>query len=84
MSLPAEEKRIRAARKANAEKQARFRYRALHDPDGLLLVKVSALVSAGAAANLKRLRKRTGWTVRECIERGIKLAYNESLSSPRK
>jgi len=82
MVLPREEKKLRAQRKANAEKQARFRYRALHDPDGLLLVQVRALVSAHAAANLKRLRKRTGWTLRQCIERGIELAHKES--SPNK
>ncbi len=82
MPLTREEKQARDRRKANAEKQARYRYRALHDPDGLLLVKVSALVSAHAGKNLQRLRKRTGWTVRECVERGIKLALEES--SPRK
>ncbi|MHB8408992.1 MAG: hypothetical protein ACYDHY_13020 [Acidiferrobacterales bacterium] len=80
MALPSEEKRLHERRKANAEKQARFRYRALHDPDGLLLVQVRALVSAHAAANLKRLRTRTGWTLRQCVERGIKLAYEESAA----
>lgn len=80
MALSSEEKRLRAQRKANAEKQARFRYRALHDPDSLLRVQVRALVGAHAAANLKHLRKRTGWTLRQCLDRGITLAYKDSAA----
>lgn len=65
----------------NAEKQARYRERALRDPDGLLLTRVQVLIGPHAAANLKRIRKRMGWTVREAIEHGIGLADQDTLAS---
>ena len=73
MRLTTDEKLGRARRKRNAEKQARYRYRALKDPDGLLLTRVAVLVGPRAAADLKRIRKRTGWTLRETVERAVKL-----------
>ena len=56
---------------ANAEKQARYRQRALMDPDGLLLYRVQILVGPGAWANLKRIRKRTGWAMRRELARAM-------------
>ena len=64
---------------SNAEKQARFRERALHDPDGLLLSRVQVLVGPKGFADLKRIRKRTGWTLRETIEHAIALLDSETL-----
>ncbi len=63
----------------NAEKQARYRERALHDPDGLLLARVQVLVGPGAWAKLKRIRKRTGWTQREIFERAIALLDDQTV-----
>ncbi len=68
----------------NAEKQARFRERALHDPDGLLLSRVQVLVGPGAYGKLKRIRKRTGWTLRETIERALGMLDDATLEERRK
>ena len=48
----------------NAGKQARYRERALRDPDRLLLTRVRVLIGPRAAMDLVRIRKRTGWTSR--------------------
>ncbi|MHB8388545.1 MAG: hypothetical protein ACYDBH_03060 [Acidobacteriaceae bacterium] len=71
-------KQDRARRQANAAKQARYRHRALHDPDGLLLTRVQALIGPRAAADLRRIKKRTGWTQQEIFERAIALLYDEA------
>lgn len=54
-----------------AERQAKYRERALKDVDGLLLARVQTLLSAPAHAKLKRIQKATGWTQRRCIEEAI-------------
>ena len=64
---------------SNAEKQARYRYRALRDPGGLLLTRVQVLIGPRAAADLKRIRKRTGWTLQETVERAVKLLDEDTL-----
>ena len=48
----------------NAGKQARYRERALRDPDRLPLTRVRVLIGPRAAMDLVRIRKRTGWTSR--------------------
>ncbi|MDX5936792.1 hypothetical protein [Acidithiobacillus thiooxidans] len=54
-----------------AERQAKYREKALKDPDGLLLTRVQTMLSPPAAANLGRLQKVTGWTQRQCIQEAI-------------
>ena len=54
-----------------AERQAKYREKALKDPDGHLLVRVQTMLSPQAHANLKRLQKTTGLTQRQCIEQAI-------------
>lgn len=54
-----------------AERQAKYRERALKDPDGHLLARVQTMLPPHAIANLKRLQKATGLTQRECIEKAI-------------
>lgn len=55
----------------NAEKQKRFRERALHDPDGHLLTRLQVYLKPHAAANLERLAKHTGMTKTELIDKAI-------------
>ncbi len=71
-------KQDRARRRANAEKQARYRARALKDPDGLLLTRVQALIGPRAAGDLGRIKKRTGWTQQKIFERAIALLDDET------
>ncbi len=54
-----------------AERQAKYRERALRDPDGHLLARVQTMLPPHAYANLERLQKATGWTQRRCIEEAI-------------
>jgi|GEM_PF-5832395 hypothetical protein len=56
---------------SNAEKQRRYRERALKDPDGLLLTRLQVLIGPSAAADLARIREATGWTQRQIVERAI-------------
>ena len=55
----------------NAEKQRRYRERALKDPDGLLLTRLQVMLSPSAAATLTRICERTGKTKREIVEAAI-------------
>lgn len=55
----------------NAEKQRRYRERALKDPDGLLLTRLQVMLSPTADATLKRICERTGQTKRQVIEAAI-------------
>ena len=56
---------------SNAEKQRRYRERALKDPDGLLLTRLQVMLSPSADATLNRLCERTGKTKREIVESAI-------------
>lgn len=56
---------------SNAEKQRRYRERALKDPDGLLLTRLQVLLSPSADATLTRICERTGKTKREIVEAAI-------------
>lgn len=56
---------------SNAEKQRRYRERALKDPDGLLLTRLQVMLSPSADATLKRICERTGKTKRQVIEDAI-------------
>ena len=55
----------------NAERQKRYRERALRDPDGHLLTRLQVLISPQAAGNLERLVKKTGKPKKELIEMAI-------------
>ena len=55
----------------NAERQKRYRERALRDPDGHLLTRLQVLISPQAAANLERLVKKTGKPKKELIDMAI-------------
>jgi len=56
---------------SNAEKQRRYRERALKDHEGLLLTRLQVLIKPHSAANLERLAKHTAKTKRELIEMAI-------------
>ncbi len=58
---------------SNAEKQRRYRERALRDPDGLLLTRLQVLIGPGTAGDLERIVGATGWTKRQVIEQALKL-----------
>lgn len=64
----------------NAEKQARYRQRALRDPKGHLLTRIQVLIGPEAVAQLRAVRRRTGWTLRECVERAIGMLERDTLS----
>jgi hypothetical protein len=64
----------------NAEKQRRYRERALKDPDGLLLSRLQVLVGPSTHAQLERLSAATGWTKRQIVEEAIRiLAVREGV-----
>ena len=73
MSLTAEQKQDRERRRKNAEKQARYRERALVDPDGLRLVRLQVLVGKTAYLEFSRAKKRMHCTNREAAEAAIRL-----------
>lgn len=52
----------------NAERQRRYRERALKDPDGLLLTRLQVMLSAHANASLEKICKGTNTTKREVVE----------------
>lgn len=54
-----------------AERQAKYREKALKDPDGHLLARLQTMLSAQAHAKLGRLQAATRWTQRQCIEEAI-------------
>ncbi len=55
----------------NAERQRRYRERALKDPDGLLLTRLQVMLSPAADGALKRLCKETGIGKRQIVERAL-------------
>ncbi len=65
---------------SNAEKQRKYRQRALKDPDGLLLTRLQVLIAPGAAADMDRIVGATGWTKRRVIEQAIKLLAREVVT----
>ena len=56
---------------STAERQKRYRERALRDPDGTLLTRVQVMLSPTAAANLERITARTGQTRRQVVETAL-------------
>jgi len=56
---------------SNAEKQARYRERALHDPDGLLLTRLQVMLSPQANRALERICQATGKNRREVVENAL-------------
>jgi hypothetical protein len=53
----------------NAERQRKYRYRALKDPNGHLLARVQVYLSPTAHRVLKDLARDWGCTQREVLER---------------
>ncbi len=66
---------------SNAEKQRRYRERALRDPDGLLLTRLQVLIAPRTAGDLERIVSETGWTKRQVIEHAIKLLAREVVTA---
>ena len=56
---------------STAERQKRYRERALRDPDGTLLTRLQVMLSPNAAANLERITARTGQTKRQAVEKAL-------------
>ena len=56
---------------STAERQKRYRERALRDPDGTLLTRLQVMLSPNAAANLERITARTGQTKRQVVETAL-------------
>jgi hypothetical protein len=57
---------------SNAQKQARYRERALKDPDGLLLSRLQVMISPPAHAALERFCAATGKTKRQAVEEALR------------
>lgn len=55
----------------NAERQRRYRERALHDPDGLLYTRLQVMLSPGANGALRRICKASGKSQREIVEKAL-------------
>jgi hypothetical protein len=55
----------------NAEKQQKYRERALKNPSGHNLTRLQALIDSHAAACLERMAKNTGKTKKELIEQAL-------------
>jgi len=55
----------------NAERQRRYRERALHDPDGLLYTRLQVMLSPVANGALERIGKATGKGRREVVEMAL-------------
>ena len=55
----------------NAERQQRYRERALKDPDGALLTRLQVFIGAHEAANLEKICRATGSTKRQAVEQAI-------------
>jgi len=55
----------------NAERQRRYRKRALRDPDGLLLTRLQVMLSPGSSGALRRICKATGKSQREIVETAL-------------
>ncbi len=56
---------------STAERQRRYRERALRDPDGSLLTRLQVMLSPTATANLERIAAQTGQTKREVVETAL-------------
>ena len=56
---------------SNAERQRRYRERAMRDPEGLLLTRLQVLLSPSADGALRRLVEHTGSTKREVVEQAL-------------
>jgi hypothetical protein len=56
---------------SNAERQRRYRYRALKDPDGTLRTRLQVMISVHANASLNRIVARTGMKKQEAVERAV-------------
>lgn len=55
----------------NAERQRRYRNRALKDPDGLILTRPQVMLSAHATTCLSRIVKAAGKNKREVVEESL-------------
>lgn len=55
----------------NAEKQRKYRERALKDPEGHNLTRLQVLIDSYSAACLERMAKGTGKTKKELIEQAL-------------
>jgi len=66
--------------KSNAERQAEYRRRHLHDPEGTL-ERINALVSLQAKRQLERLAAYYGVTKREVLERVLAEAEHAALDA---
>ena len=64
---------------SNAERQRRYRERALKDPDGTLLTRLQVMLSPDADANLRRITEQMDKSKREVVE----IAINELAKSLR-
>jgi hypothetical protein len=56
---------------STAERQKRYRERALRDPDGTLLTRLQVMLSPSAAADLARITMMTGQTKRQVVETAL-------------
>ena len=56
---------------SNAERQRRYRHRALKDPEGTLLTRLQVMLGAHADASLSRIVAATGMTKKEAVERAV-------------
>ena len=65
---------------SNAERQRRYRYRALKDPDGPLLTRVQVMLSPSAAAALERICAATGASKREVIEKALAVYHDQTVT----
>jgi hypothetical protein len=63
----------------NAERQRKYRQRAMHDPDGHLLTRLQVMVGASPANDLDRLQKDTGLDKRQLVECAISAYYKLRL-----
>lgn len=61
----------------SAERQRRYKERALKDPDGLLLTRLEVLIDASAAGRLQRMATITGQTKRDLVQRAIQRLADE-------
>ena len=57
---------------STAERQKRYRERALRDPDGTLLTRLQTMLSPSAAADLARITMMTGQTRRQVVETALR------------
>ena len=57
---------------STAERQKRYRERALRDPDGTLLTRLQVMLSPAAATDLSRITMMTGQTRRQAVETALR------------